>query len=67
MSEKVPRTTDDLVQELKDQLELLKLDTINYDAGKEITAKGMAAKLRILFHDGGSSHSDLPPIPWTPG
>jgi SEC-C motif len=59
MAEKVPRTPAELEQELNDQLELLKLDAKNYDAGTEIAAKSMAAKLRLLFHDGGSCHSLL--------
>jgi SEC-C motif len=55
----VPRTTSELEQELKDQIELLKIDVANYDAGKEIVAKGIATKLRVLVHDTERSYSLL--------
>jgi hypothetical protein len=59
MSNKVPRTIPELEQELNDQIELLKLDLANYDAGMEIAAKGIAAKLRVLLHDSRTCHSLL--------
>jgi len=59
MSNKVPRTIPELEQELNDQLELLRLDVANYDAGKEIVAKSIATKLRVLVHDTEKSHSLL--------
>jgi hypothetical protein len=59
MPKRVLRTIPELEQELNDQLELLKLDVVNYDAGKEITAKSIATKLRVLLHDHNNSHSLL--------
>jgi len=46
-------------QELKDQLELLKLDAEHYDNGTMITPKGMAARLCLLFHHKCPCHSLL--------
>ena len=59
MSSKVPRKIPELEQELNDQIELLKLDAANYDAGREIVAKSLAVKLRILLHDTTNSKSLL--------
>lgn len=59
MSSRIPRTSTELEQELRDQLELLKSDAANYDAGTEIAAKSIAGRLRVLLHDTPKSRSLL--------
>ena len=59
MASKVSRPSGELERELNDQIELLQLDVANYDAGKEIVAKSIALKLRVLVHDTAVSHSLL--------
>ena len=59
MSSRVSRTNADLEQELREQIELLKVDAANYDAGMEIAAKSIAGRLRVLLHDTSNSHSLL--------
>lgn len=55
----VSRTNQDLRQELREQLELLKLDVDHYDGGRQIVAKNIAARLRVLLHDTSRSRSLL--------
>jgi hypothetical protein len=48
---KLQRTTDDLVNKFKEQIQLLKLACQNYDVGNEIAALYIATTLRVLLHD----------------
>jgi len=48
---KVPRSIDDLNDQLKEQLYFLKVSAASYDAGQTIEAKRLATTMRNLFHD----------------
>jgi hypothetical protein len=54
---KIPQSEVELNQALNEQLHLLQLDCASYDSGIEIAAKSMAAKMRILLHDGKNPRS----------
>lgn len=59
MGTKTKRTKDDLMQQLHDQLELLRMGCEHFDAGKEVAGKHIALNLRVLLHQTKTSHSLL--------
>ena len=56
---RIARSKDDLEQELKDQMSLLKNSCDSYDSGLEAIGKHIALILRVLFHHHGQSRSLL--------
>jgi hypothetical protein len=59
MIKRVPRSREDLEQQLREQLGFLTTSCRLYDSGEKPEAKRLAATLRTLLHDTRSSHSLL--------
>lgn len=59
MATRTKRAKDDLMQQLRDQLELLKMGCDHFDEGKQVAAKHIALNLRVLLHQTPKSHSLL--------
>jgi len=55
MAEKL--TYAELLDKLKEQIELLQLSAENFDNGRTVTTLQMATTIRVLFHDTDSSKS----------
>lgn len=53
------RSRDDLMRELREQLKLLQFACEKYDAGFEASGKHIALSLRVLVHNHGQSRSLL--------
>ena len=53
------RTRDDLIQDLRDQLSLLRDAAAMFDSGAELSARWLSTCIRILVHDTSTSHSLL--------
>lgn len=56
---RVQRTTTELEDALKDQIELLLIDCKTFDEGKVVVGKSIALRLRVLFHDKGKNSRSL--------
>ena len=56
---RIKRNSEDLKQELKNQIELMKLSSEAYDSGTEAAAKLLSLNIRVLLHHHGSSISLL--------
>jgi hypothetical protein len=56
---KTKRTKDDLMQQLREQRDLLQMGCDHFDAGKEVAGKHLALNLRVLLHQTKNSHSLL--------
>ncbi len=53
------RTRNDYLQELKEQLQILSADGLNYDKGLYPVAKSLATRVRVFVHDTKNSRSLL--------
>lgn len=56
---RVPRTREDIEDQLREQLELLQELIGLYDTGKTVAAKSIASSIRVLVHDTPLSHALL--------
>lgn len=56
---RVPKTSEDLQNQLAEQIELLRELVVLYDSGKTVAAKSIASSLRVLVHDTPTSHALL--------
>jgi hypothetical protein len=56
---KVPQSSDELMRQLRDNIGFLKSSASDFDSGNTSEAKRLAATIRLLVHDGGTSKSLL--------
>lgn len=56
---RIPKTHEDLENQLAEQIELLKELVKLYDSGKTVVAKSIASSIRVLVHQSPTSHALL--------
>ncbi len=59
MTDKVPQTTEQLQEQLREQISFLEKSATMYDEGDSSEAKRLAHTLRVLLHDSETSYSLL--------